>query len=112
MLLEDDTTVLKWFKPGPDQSASTTDPAPRYEPDFIVETVKREADVRTQAREEMTDPDVLDKAEAAATWCGHATNHELKNGGKTWTYLLIPHDRIDASKTLAGLIAAHTVTPK
>ena len=51
----------------------------------------------------MTDPDVLDKAKAAALWCEHAS----QNGDKPWTYLLIPHDAIMDNKSLQGLAAAH-----
>jgi hypothetical protein len=42
-------------------------------------------------------------ARAASLWCKRATEHA---GGKPWKYLLIPHDVIDESKTLAGLGAA------
>ena len=42
----------------------------------------------------MTDEVVLAKADAAVTWCQHATAHANENGGKPWRYLLIPHDQI------------------
>jgi len=58
------------------------------------------------------DPEVRAKAKAAATWCQHATDHELKHRGKPWHYLLIPHDVIDSSKTLQGLAAAFTLIAK
>ena len=45
------------------------------------------------------------KAKAAALWCRHATAHD----GKPWKYLLIPHDKIDETKTLAGLAQLHDV---
>ena len=50
----------------------------------------------------MADPVVLAKADAAAEWCKHATDVS----DKPWHYLLIPHDEIDESKTLAGLAAS------
>ena len=43
----------------------------------------------------MEDGEVRAKARAAVAWCEHATTHELKHGGKPWSYLLIPHDAID-----------------
>ena len=46
---------------------------------------------------------MLAKAKAAKTWCEHASVHELKHGGKPWSYLLIPHDAITGNMTLAGL---------
>ncbi len=42
------------------------------------------------------------KAAAAIAWCKHAT----EIGGKPWTYLLVPHDKVDDTKTLNGLIAS------
>ena len=52
----------------------------------------------------MKDPEVLAKARAAAEWCKHATEHELKHKGKPWRYLLIPHDAIADNMTVAGLL--------
>ena len=56
---------------------------------------------------EMQDSVVLAKAKAAALWCARATEHA---GGKPWKYLLIPHDVINDTKTVAGLAAGHLVT--
>jgi type III restriction enzyme len=50
------------------------------------------------------DPVVIAKAEAASEWCRNASQVT----GTPWTYLLIPHDAIDESKTLAGLSASFT----
>lgn len=110
VLLEDEPAVLKWFKPAPGQVRIEYRPDASYDPDFVVETDKTKYLCEPKRASEMTDPDVQAKATAAATWCGHATDHELKHGGKPWSYLLIPHDQIDASKTLAGLAASHTLT--
>ncbi len=55
---------------------------------------------------EMDDPIVAAKAKAAAEWCRYATAHARDNGGKPWTYLLIPHDQITAAATLRGLAAS------
>ncbi|MEA3241230.1 MAG: hypothetical protein U9P37_06655 [Pseudomonadota bacterium] len=56
----------------------------------------------------MTDEKVLAKANAATVWCRHATDHAKIAGGKPWTYLLIPHDRISGQMSLAGLAARYT----
>jgi type III restriction enzyme len=50
----------------------------------------------------MEDDEVL--AKAVALLCRHASQH----GEKPWSYLLIPHDATDESKTLAGLAASYT----
>ena len=57
----------------------------------------------------MHNEDVQAKAKAAIEWCRHATDHEVANGGKPWSYVLIPHDAITASANLAGLVAKNTM---
>lgn len=44
-------------------------------------------------------------------WCQYATDNAKEHDGKPWEYLLIPHDKIDDSKTLAGLAATYRVQP-
>ena len=56
----------------------------------------------------MNQEDVLAKAKAAATWCQQATKHEKTHGGKSWSYLLIPHDAIAENKTLQGLASVYS----
>jgi len=102
---------LKWFKParGDLQIHYTSDSS--YEPDFVVETRTGKFLCEPKRASEMNDSDVLAKAEAAAVWCQHASNHAGEYGGKSWTYLLIPHDQIADQMTLAGLAARHTYEP-
>jgi len=76
-------------------------------PDFVVETKREKFLCEPKGAAEMEDREVLAKAKAAAEWCGYATEHEGKNGGKPWTYLLIPHDVITENKTLKGLAASY-----
>jgi type III restriction enzyme len=56
-----------------------------------------------KARNEMDDPTVIAKRDVAVKWCQDASNHATSYGGKTWKYLLIPHDAIADNMTLAGL---------
>ena len=77
-----------------------------YEPDFAVETKTEKLLCEPKRASEMTDEVVLAKARAAVEWCKHATEHARTLGGKPWSYVLIPHDVINASATLDGLIAA------
>jgi type III restriction enzyme len=103
VVLEKDTTVIKWFKPGKGvfQIRYTADSD--YEPDFVVETETEKLICEPKGADRMEDPVVLAKARAAATWCRHATAHETANNGKPWRYLLIPHDAIADNMTVAGL---------
>ena len=71
---------------------------PEYVPDFVAESGDTLYMVETKARSDMDDAEVRAKAEAAARWCDHASKYAQKNGGKTWKYLLIPHDEINESR--------------
>jgi type III restriction enzyme len=108
VVLENDVEVLKWFKPGKGDFQIEYHRGESYEPDFVVETKTAKLVCETKAADEMTDQTVQDKAKAAAVWCKHATDHGREYGGKTWSYLLIPHDSITETKTLQGLAAAYT----
>ena len=107
VVLENDKEVLKWSKPakGGFQIHYPSDAS--YEPDFVVETKKEKFLCEPKSADEMEDHEVLLKAKAAAEWCRHATEHERRNGGKPWTYLLIPDDAIADNMTLQGFAARY-----
>ncbi|MEJ7713412.1 MAG: hypothetical protein WKF84_27110 [Pyrinomonadaceae bacterium] len=110
VLLEDDLTVGKWFKPAKGEFKIHYNQEYTYEPDFVAETQRAKYLCEPKRRNEMEDETVKAKARAAVKWGEAATKHELEHGGKPWHYLLIPHDVITSNMTLAGLAAAHTVT--
>lgn len=104
-ILENDGEVLKWYKPAKGDFQIHYSHEESYEPDFVVEAETEKFLCEPKRANEMTDEAVLAKADAAATWCKHATTHANENGGKPWRYLLIPHDQIQAQMTLSGLAA-------
>lgn len=106
VLLEDDDDVLRWFKPAAGKFHIYYRSEQRYEPDFVVETKTAKFLCEPKRASEVESPEVQAKARAASLWCQHATEHELKLGGKRWSYLLIPHDAISATRTLEGLSSA------
>ncbi len=112
VILENDHAVLKWFKPAKGNLQIHYSHDDSYEPDFVVETKMEKFLCEPKRANEMTDDVVLAKADAAATWCKHATAHAEENGGKPWRYLLIPHDQIQDQMTLAGLAARYEVQAK
>jgi type III restriction enzyme len=105
VLLDDAREVEKW--------ARLAGPPPRidwghgasYEPDFIAEATDYKYLIEVKAANEMEDADVQAKAQAAGTWCRHASEFARQQGTKPWTYLLIPHDEVSAAATLQGLVA-------
>jgi type III restriction enzyme len=110
VMLENDTSVVKWFKPGRTDFQIHYKGDERYEPDFVVETTDQKLICEIKARDAMNDPEIRSKADAASVWCGYATAHAAQHGGKPWSYLLIPHDAVDDAKTLQGLAAGFTRT--
>ena len=106
VILETDSTVMKWFKPAQGQFQlfyKNGGDTREYQPDFVVETTDIIYICETKARNDMGDSEVLAKKEAAVKWCGHATDHAKSYNGKPWKYLLIPHDIITENMTLAGI---------
>lgn len=95
VLLESDKDVVKWLRPASKQFKIYWDHNARiYEPDFVIETDKLIYLAEIKADNQLMSQEVLEKAKAAVQYCKHATDHNLKNGGKAWKYLLIPHSEV------------------
>jgi type III restriction enzyme len=101
-VLENDRLVVKWVKPARDQFDIELPDGGKYHPDFIVETLDGCWVIEVKAANEVESREVQEKARAAREWCQHATEGR-KQGGKTWKYALIRHDRVATSSTFAGL---------
>lgn len=110
VLLEAEPDVQMWMKPGPGQFRIEDADGHPYQPDFVVETKGERLILEPKRRSEIDSPDVQRKTRAAVLWCHIATEHHAKPlGGKPWRYAIIPDDAIQASATLDGLLATHTV---
>jgi type III restriction enzyme len=103
-------TVTRWMKPGAKQFRIDYGEGSDYEPDFVIDTTTETLIVEIKAANELTDPIVLAKAAAARKWVDHANDHARENGGKPWSYVLIPHTAVVPSATLGGLVAKYTQT--
>lgn len=107
-MLEKDLDAKKWFKPTRDQFSisylDTSGNTATYELDFVVETATHKYIVEPKQASLINDTNVQAKRSAAVTWCQNATEHELKNGGKAWAYILVPHTAILPSATLSGVV--------
>jgi len=90
VILERD--AQKWFKPAKGQFLIFYKQGadhPEYQPDFVAETKDTIYMLEPKASNQMADPIVLSKKEAAIRWCKNATDYALANGGKPWRYVLI-----------------------
>lgn len=110
-----DREALKWFKPAKGQFQiyyrSGSDHL-EYQPDFVAEMDETIYMLEPKARNEMNDPEVLAKQEAAIRWCKRASDYAATCEGKSWKYVLIPHDVIAENMTLEGLAAQFMATLK
>ncbi|HNG36124.1 MAG TPA: type III restriction endonuclease subunit R, partial [Nitrosomonas sp.] len=101
-----DRDAIKWFKPAKGQfqifykqGADHSE----YQPDFVAEANDTIYMLEPKASNQMTDPIVIAKMEAAIKWCKNASDYAMVNGGKPWRYVLIPHNAIAQNMTLEGL---------
>ncbi|MBP8824702.1 MAG: DEAD/DEAH box helicase family protein [Flavobacteriales bacterium] len=102
-----DRDSLKWFKPLQGQFQlyyKRQHEQHPYVPDFIAETKDHIYMLEPKKEADMTDAEVLAKQDAAVKWCALATEHAVANGGKPWTYVLIPHTVIAENMSLEGLV--------
>jgi type III restriction enzyme len=101
-----DRDALRWFRPARGQfgiSYRQGAAQAEYQPDFVAETADSIWMLESKAKNEMDDPKVASKRDAAVVWCAHASDWTTAQGGKPWRYGLIPHDAIAENMSLATL---------
>jgi len=112
-LLENDHAVIKWLRPAPSQFRIYWDNHARmYEPDFVAETSETIYLVEIKMDSQMQHPEVVEKAKAALQYCLHASEYNLKNYGKPWKYLLIPHNEIQLNSSFGYLAGRRGLSGK
>ncbi len=108
VILENEREDLKWVKPARGQFQihyRYQREEHQYEPDFVVETATDKFLLEPKMASQVEDPKVQAKAEAARCWCEAANRHAASNGGKTWKYVLIPHEIVVTNMSLDGLVS-------
>jgi len=105
-LLENDSEVLRWLRPVPNQfRIYWGNGAHLYEPDFVVETRDNIYMVETKAEKDMNNEDVAEKKKAAMEYCSVVS----KETSKPWKYVLIPHDAVGRTMRLKYVLASAEV---
>src|SRR3972149_2132643 len=100
----------KWFKPAKGQFQIFYRQGAdhlEYQPDFVAETADTIYMLEPKASNQLDDPVVLAKQDAATKWCRNTSEHAASYGGKPWRYVLMPHDAIADNMTLGGLAGPH-----
>ncbi len=107
-----DRESQKWFKPAKGQFQIfylLGGEHLEYQPDIVAETETAIYMLEPKEKGAMKDADVLAKKTAAVKWCRQASDHARTYGGKSWQYVLIPHDAIAENMTLDGLASQFAV---
>ncbi|MBF0103528.1 MAG: DEAD/DEAH box helicase family protein, partial [Desulfobacterales bacterium] len=95
IILEQDTSVLKWLCPAFNQfHIYYRYNSKHYVPDFVVETKETIYLVEIKGEVNISSIDVEEKAQAAHLYCQQATEFNSSHGSKPWKYLLIPHHTV------------------
>lgn len=108
-VLENDSDVVKWLRPAPNQFRIYWDNnSKRYEPDFVAEADDSIYMIEVKRSDQMEEASVLAKKEAALKYCNHASDYTGKNGGKLWKYILIPHNEVSRNSSVKFLFNKFT----
>jgi type III restriction enzyme len=106
--------AIRWFRPVAGQFQIRYRRGadhPEYIPDFVAETAEGTLMLEVKARNELANPDVEAKAEAAIAWCARASAYAVSQGGKGWSYALLAHDAVKENMSIAGLLASAAALP-
>lgn len=107
-ILEHDKSVLKWLRPAPKQFKIYWEHNSReYEPDFVVESADCIYLIETKMRKDIVDVEVQSKARAAYQYCQNSTRYTSQNAGKSWKYVLIPHDAVLLNASFDALMGRY-----
>jgi type III restriction enzyme len=105
IILEQDSSVLKWLRPAHNQFNILWGRARKqYEPDFIVETEEKIYMIETKAERDIETDEVQEKKLAAIAYCKYATQYTAQNSGKSWEYMIVPHTEVKLSNDLSYFI--------
>ncbi len=105
-VLENDSSVIKWLRPAPNQFRIYWDNnSRRYEPDFIVETANTIYMLEVKRSDQTEEETVLAKKIAAERFCKYASEYTAIHNGKEWKYLIIPHNEISRTVNMSYLVS-------
>ncbi len=98
-VLEQDSDVLNWLRPAPQEFDIKYNRGHSYEPDFVVETADTVYLVEVKGEDKLNDPDVIAKKNRGVQYCEVASRWCKANGYKQWRYLFIPSKQVTPSST-------------
>lgn len=110
VILEHDHAVLKWLRPAQKQfRIYWRHNSRQYYPDFVVETDAAIYMIETKKEGDIDTAEVQEKTQAALLYCRLATQYTKENDGKSWKYVLIPHNAVMVNMSFEILTHQHEV---
>ncbi|MCT7850934.1 MAG: Tn7 transposase TnsA N-terminal domain-containing protein, partial [Lactobacillus iners] len=102
-VLEKDTGVINWLRPGQNEFNITYNRGRHYVPDFVVETEQYFYIVEVKGEDKLNDADVIAKGKQAIKFCEVASTWSLNNNKKEWRYVFIPSKEIQITSSFNTL---------
>ena len=113
IILEQDNDIVKWLRPAPAQFKIYWQYNSRqYRPDFVAETSDCIYMIEVKKEGEMDYAEIRDKARAAVEYCKYASEYNSENGGKSWKYVLIPHNAVQLNMSFNHLVGSYETGKK
>lgn len=104
LVCEHSPEVIQWLRPNQKQFNITYDRNKLYIPDFVVETATDYYLVEVKGLNMLDNPQVKAKQERAIQYCKLASEYNIANEYKPFTYLFIPEDQFDTTTSFGSLI--------
>ena len=102
VILEEDSSVIRWIKPPLNQMGIYYSAGQQYTPDFLVETETDKYMVEVKAKTDVRNEDVLLKKREGEIWCKYASIVDADN--KSWNYRLIADEHIIIGNRLTSIL--------
>jgi len=101
VILEQDTSVIRWLKPPLNQMGIYYAAGQQYTPDFLVETATDKYMIEIKAKTDVRNEDVVLKKHEGEIWCKYASIVDSDN--KNWHYRLIADEYINIGDSLKSI---------
>lgn len=109
-VLEKDTDVINWLRPGQNEFNITYNRGRHYVPDFVVETKQYFYIVEVKGEDKLKDVDVIAKGKQAIKFCEVASTWSFENNKKEWRYIFIPSKEIQITSSFNTLAKRFVAT--
>jgi type III restriction enzyme len=107
IICEQDSEVLRWLRPAPQQFNLTYYGGKKYIPDFVIETKDYYYLVEIKGEDMLQNPDVTAKKKAAINYCKVASEYCKANYLKPWKHCFIPAKQVHIGDSAMQLLGSN-----